>query len=286
LITEICGGVVSSPITDVYPNPVKEKEITLTWEKLDRIAGISINQEQAKEILSSLSFRYLLPTPLQSPLLAPTFKTDVMRSEDVIEEVLRINGYDKILIPASLRSSIGEGGENKKELLYEEVSQLLASVGFREMMNNSISNSIITTSFLPKERSRLVRLLSYSNVGLDSLRSSMLFPALEVVAYNHNRRQMDLKLFELGKTYKKAGEKYLEASKAHYSYYRLCAGRVVERRAATVDIYYLKGVVEAVLKKSSIRNYVTAAGNNNLLLEELTYAVAKDDTRHYGKSTS
>jgi phenylalanyl-tRNA synthetase beta chain len=112
----------------------------------------------------------------------------------------------------AVRSSLSFNWDNRKELLYEEISQLLASEGFHEMMNNSITNSKFHEEFFPDTKDSIVRLMSYSNAGLDSLRTSMLFPALEVVRYNNNRKQADLKLFEFGNTYRKEGDRYMESA--------------------------------------------------------------------------
>jgi phenylalanyl-tRNA synthetase beta chain len=115
---------------DIYPEPVKEKIISLTWEKLNRITGINIPRQTALKILQALSFKLISTTEEAITVAAPSFKTDVIQSEDVIEEILRIYGYDHIEIPAAVRSSLTLGWENKKELLYEELSQLFGSNRF------------------------------------------------------------------------------------------------------------------------------------------------------------
>jgi phenylalanyl-tRNA synthetase beta chain len=250
LIMEICGGKASSGIVDIYPEPVKEKIISLTWEKLNRITGINIPRQTALEILRALSFKLISTTEEVITVSAPSFKTDVTLSEDVIEEILRIYGYDHIEIPAAVRSSLTLGWENKKELLYEELSQLLAANGFREMMNNSISNSNYHETFFSESSDSIVRLLSYSNAGLDSLRTSLLFPALEVVRYNLNRKQSNLKLFEFGKGYRKINGGYQESSHLIL----IVSGHLTEEswkeKPAEADIYYVKGIIANVLKKA------------------------------------
>lgn len=284
LMKELAGAVVSSDIVDVYPLPAQENIIILSWEKLNRIAGITVPENIAVRILESLSFTVISSDDVQITVTAPTFKTDVARSEDVIEEIVRIYGFDKIPVPDEVRSSLSFSSEDKKELLTEELSQMLAAAGFREMMNNSISNSKYHESFFPDTKESVVRLLSYSNIGLDSMRTSMLFPALEVVRYNHNRKEFDLKLFEFGKTYLKQSEKYLELSHLIL----LVSGNLKEEswkeKPKQADFYFMKGVIENVLRKAGIRKYSEAAIHNNVIWQEgLEYSVGKMPVVSFGK---
>src|SRR5207244_8097669 len=138
----------------------------------------------------------------------PTFKTDVTMAEDIIEEILRIHGFEKIPVPDAVRASLSYSGDDKREALQNVLSETLVGFGFREMINNSVSNSKFHEEFFPEAKDELIKLLSFSNAGLDSMRTSMLFPALEVISYNHNRKLTDLKLFEFGKTYRKKEDLY------------------------------------------------------------------------------
>lgn len=263
LIAELSGGRISAEITDVYPHPVLKEKITVTWEKLNRIAGTEVPQAAVKKILEALSFSILSADDSGFTVAVPGFKTDVHRSEDVVEEVLRIYGYDKIPVPDALRSSISFSATEGRERFTEELSQLLAGSGFREMMNNSISNSKYHASFFPDSKSGVVSLLSYSNTGLDSMRTSMLFPGLEVIRYNHNRKQVDLRLFEFGKTYVKRENGYVESE----SLILMITGQqspeswIQEQRRT--DYFFLKGMVDMLLHKCGIqkKSIVDAAGS-------------------------
>ncbi|HUM47951.1 MAG TPA: phenylalanine--tRNA ligase subunit beta [Chitinophagales bacterium] len=283
LISELAGGMVSSDIVDVYPVPVSGRQITLTWEKLHRIAGIEIPKPIAIHILKAISFEIIAEDDLQITVAAPTFKTDVLRSEDVIEEILRIYGFDKIPVPDAIRSSLSFNTDDKKESLTEELSQLLAASGFREMMNNSISNSKYHEAHFPASKDSVVRLLSYSNIGLDSLRTSMLFPALEVIRYNHNRKLFDLKLFEFGKTYLKKEEGYQENSHLVV----LITGQLTpeswKEQQKPVDHFFLKGMMEKILKKCGINKYTETAFSDAIWEQGVTYRVGKTDLLSFGK---
>jgi phenylalanyl-tRNA synthetase beta chain len=283
LIVELAGGTISSEITDIYPLPVKPRQISLVWEKLNRIAGIIISPQTAKDILQSLSFEIISDTGTEVMVAAPTAKSDVLRSEDVIEEILRIYGYDKIPVPEALRSSLSFSIDDRKERLTEELSQQLASIGFREMMNNSITNSKYHHTLLADSKNLPVQLLSYSNTGLDSMRTSMLFPAMEVIQYNHNRKQHDLKLFEFGKTYAKANGQYTESA----SLALLLTGSLSKLswtvKEQFADTFYLKGVMEGIFKKCGIRKYAAKLFSDETWQEAVTWSIGNSELAIFGK---
>ncbi|MEO6166531.1 MAG: phenylalanine--tRNA ligase subunit beta [Chitinophagales bacterium] len=283
LIGELAGGMVSSDIIDVYPLPVTGRQITLTWEKLNRIAGIEIPKQIAILILKALSFGIIMEDDLQIIVTSPTFKTDVYRSEDVIEEILRIYGFDKIPVPDAIRSSLSFNTDDKKESLTEELSQMLAAGGFREMMNNSISNSKYHEAHFSESKESVVRLLSYSNIGLDSLRTSMLFPALEVIRYNHNRKLFDLRLFEFGKTYLKKEDGYLENSYLALVITGQLTPESWKEQQKPVDHFFLKGMMEKILKKCGINKYTETAFSDAIWEQGVCYRVGKTDLLSFGK---
>ncbi|MEP7129004.1 MAG: phenylalanine--tRNA ligase subunit beta, partial [Chitinophagales bacterium] len=214
---------------------------------------------------------------------APTFKTDVFRSEDVIEEVLRIYGYDIIPVPDAVRSSLSFSTNDKRETVTEELSQMLAASGFREMMNNSISNSKYHETFFPGSKDSVVSLLSYSNIGLDSMRTSMLFPGLEVIRYNHNRKMFDLKLFEFGKTYLKKEGKYEESS---YLVLLLSGELTTESwkvKQEPADYFFLKGIIKNILKKCGIKKVTSSAISNGIWEQATTFQIGKTELATFGK---
>ncbi|MFI5135853.1 MAG: phenylalanine--tRNA ligase subunit beta, partial [Chitinophagales bacterium] len=247
LIREICGGKISSDIIDVYPEAVKEKVISLSWEKLTRVSGIEIPKVDVKNILQSLQFTILSEDHTQLTVASPTFKIDVTMAEDVIEEILRIYGMEKIPVPDAVRSSLSFSGDNEQEIFQQTIAEMLASSGFREMINNSISNSKYSETYFPDSKDEAIKLLSYSNAGLDSMRTSMLFPALEVVAYNHNRKMTDLRLFEFGKVYKKQNDQYIESSRLILLVTGNKNAESWQVKEQPSDFYFLKGMAENIL---------------------------------------
>ncbi|MEO5673723.1 MAG: phenylalanine--tRNA ligase subunit beta [Chitinophagales bacterium] len=283
LITEFCGGKISSEITDIYPEPVKESTISLSWEKLNRVAGIKIPSSDVRNILKALEFNIISDDEEQITVTAPSFKTDVTMAEDVIEEILRIYGFDKIPIPDAVRSSLSYSGGDQSEELQIVLSEMLAGSGFREMINNSITSSGFHEEYFPEKKNEAVRLLSYSNTGLDSMRSSMLFPALEVISYNHNRKLTDLKLFEFGKTYRKEGEKFIESP---HLILLLTGNKFSESwqgKESPANFFFLKAITENIFKRSGIRNITSSAFSNSVWQSGMDYLTGKNSVLKLGR---
>lgn len=283
LMAELTGGHISSEIVDVYPHPVSRQEISLTWEKLDRIAGIEIPKSVAKKILETLSFSIQSEDDQGIVVDVPGFKTDVHRSEDVIEEVLRIYGYEKIPVPDAVRSSISFSASGYKEVFTEELSQLLAGSGFREMMNNSISNSKYHESVFPESTDTVVSLLSYSNTGLDSMRTSMLFPGLEVIRFNHNRKHFDLQLFEFGKTYQKKEKHYVESDSLVLFVTGQLATESWMQEQRPADYFFLKGMTGKLLDKCGIHKFSVAEAAGSIWDYAVEYQCDKRVVATFGK---
>ncbi len=276
LIREIGGGKISSEIIDIYPVSVKEKEISLSWEKLNRVSGIEIERKTAEQILKSLQFKIISADEKQITVETPPFKTDVTMAEDVIEEIVRIYGMEKIPVPDSVRSALSFTDGNDSEALKQALSEMLSASGFHEMINNSISNSKFQEKYFPDRKDDLINLLSFSNAGLDSLRTSMLFPALESVSYNHNRKMTDLRLFELGKVYKKSNEQYLETPQLILLITGNKSPESWQTNNEPTNLYYLKGMTEKILSRCGIVNFNTDKIQHNLFSEGLEYSVGKN----------
>lgn len=202
LIKEIAGGKISSEIVDVYPQPKGPVKISVTWKNITRLTGKEINSDIVRSILLDLGIRILTEDGIGMELEIPTFKTDVQREADVIEEILRIYGYDYIEMPGRLKSSLSFANKPDPEELRNLVSDLLTSRGFHEIMNNSLTRSkyVEESSWMnPAENVRLVNPLSSD---LNVMRQTLLFGGLETIAYNTNRKNPDLKLYEFGRTYR------------------------------------------------------------------------------------
>ncbi len=260
LIKEIAGGEISSEIKDVYPNPIEKWEITVSYENIDRLAGNKIDREIIKEILTDLEMEILEETPKGLKLLTPTFKVDVTREVDVIEEILRIYGYNNIETDNKIHSSVSLRPKPDAEKIQNMISDYLTAQGFTEIMNNSLTASEIYEKNKEFDEQRSVTLLNPLSKDLNILRQSLLFGGLEVIAYNQNRKQTDLKIFEFGKVYLKNKNYKKEKGVKNYFEEKHLAifdtGRLEPENwnasNSKVDFYHLKARVESIINKTGI----------------------------------
>ncbi|MCF8246624.1 MAG: phenylalanine--tRNA ligase subunit beta [Saprospiraceae bacterium] len=201
MIVELAGGEIASEVVDVYPNPIENQLITVSFDYVNRLIGMEIPKEKINEILSALEMKIMAETSDSFTVSVPTDKADVTRPADVVEEILRVFGLDNVPAPAQIRSSMVASEKPDPNAVRNTVADFLAANGFNEVMNLSLSQSAFHKEILPKETSELVFVNNTSNVQLDIMRPTMLFSGLEAVVNNQNRQQSDLKLFEFGKTY-------------------------------------------------------------------------------------
>jgi phenylalanyl-tRNA synthetase beta chain len=176
--------------------------VNVTWKNIKRLIGKDIEHENIKSILVDLGIEISKEDQAGMALLVPTFKTDVQREADVIEEILRIYGYDQIEMPGRLRSSLSFAIKPDPEALRNLVSNMLSNRGFLEIMNNSLTRSKYSEDSPWLDTAQDVRLLNPLSSDLNVMRQSLLFGGLETILYNINRKNPDLKLYEFGRTYK------------------------------------------------------------------------------------
>lgn len=201
MMVELAGGEIASEVVDVYPNPIENQQVTVTYDYVIRLIGMEIPKEKIKEILTALNMKIVEGTASSFTVSVPTNKADVTRPADVVEEILRVFGLDNVPAPTQIRSSMVASEKPEPNAVRNTVADFLAANGFNEVMNLSLSQSAFYKEILQKENSELVFVNNTSNVQLDIMRPTMLFSGLEAVMNNQNRQQSDLKLFEFGKTY-------------------------------------------------------------------------------------
>jgi phenylalanyl-tRNA synthetase beta chain len=252
LIQEVAGGAVSSEIVDVYPTAIENFEIDFSFDNCDRIIGQAIDRNVIKKILTDLEIEIVAENGAQLKLSVPPFKVDVQREIDVVEEVLRVYGYNNIELPAVLKSSLSYRTKPEKEKVTNLISDLLVSNGFNEMLSNSLTKS----DYYPETADSLVRIKNPLSKDLDVLRQSMLFDGLETIVYNQNRRNSDVKLFEWGKTYFKKETKFKEHS--HLSLFISGASTNENWDTANVgdvNFYQIKGIVNTIMEKFGMNKF-------------------------------
>ena len=202
LIKQIAGGKISSEVIDIYPNPILRWTIDVNYKNVDRLIGKVIDRETIQKILIDLDFEILDKSADGFQVRVPIRKVDVKREVDIIEEILRIYGYNNIEIPSKVNSSISFQPFPDPEKVQNIIADYLSDTGFIEIMNNSLTKSKYLESFTTDlELKNNVKILNPLSQDLDVLRQSLVFGGLETIIYNINRKVSDLKLFEFGKSY-------------------------------------------------------------------------------------
>lgn len=197
LMQEVAGGTISSTITDLYPQKIEQNEVVFNFSKSDKIIGKVLDRDLIKNIITHLGINILSEEADSLKLSIPTFKADVTREIDVIEEVARIYGYNNIDFPEKLMSTISYAQKPDKEYVLNETANILSHTGFSEMMNNSLTKNSNNLG----ETSTFVKIKNPLSSDLNVMRNNLLFSGLEVIKRNINHKKVDLKLFEVGKTY-------------------------------------------------------------------------------------
>ena len=262
LMQEVGGGMVSSDIIDVYPEPVQDFQITVLYKNIDRLIGKKIEPEVIKRILQDLDIHILEETETELAVVVPPYRVDVQREADVIEEILRIYGFDAVpLAPHTGASFLADFPKTDKEKVQFSVAELLAGSGFQEIITNSLTKETYTAKFPFLKEGEDVQILNKLSEDLGVMRQTMVFSGLEVVVYNTNRRQQDLKLFEFGKTYfkKPEADKGLKAyaEKSHLALF-ITGNQHPEtwlEKGKPVAFHDLKSAVHKVLAKLKVQRY-------------------------------
>lgn len=211
LIKEIAGGSISSEMIDIYPEPIEDFKVNIKYKNVDRLIGKSLGKDLIKNILESLDIHVTEETETGFTAIVPPYRVDVQREADVIEEILRIYGFGQVELSDALSSDyLSDFPVNDPEKLKLRVAELLVGNGFNEMINNSLTKPEYHAVLGDSLPGNPVKILNYLSEDLSVMRQTLLFSGLEVIAYNSNRRQKDLKVFEFGKTYHEIDGKYIE----------------------------------------------------------------------------
>ena len=260
LIKDIAGGQVSSEIKDVYPKSIEKWIVDINFDRVTRLIGKEIEKDIIVKILQDLDIEVLATSKEGLKLLVPTFKVDVKREVDVVEEILRVYGYNNIEIPEKVNSSVSLRQKPDLERIQNLVADYLVGQGFVEIMNNSLTKLEYISKSKIYHQDNSVELLNPLSKDLDILRQTLLFGGLEVINYNQNRRTNDLKIFEFGKIYKrKSAESKGEGVNNYFEEKHLAfftTGRMnTENWSASnakADFYVVKGFAESILQRLGV----------------------------------
>lgn len=257
LLKEIAGANISSDIIDIYPEPINSFDVELRLSQVNRLIGLEIPKEQVVKIIEALEIEISAEKEGVLQLKVPPYRVDVKRESDVIEEILRIYGYNNVPIYENVNSTLAYEPKPNKNLLQNLISDHLVSNGFNEAMSNSLTKQDYYTSEGFHKEETMVKIFNPLSQDLNGLRQTLLYGVLEAVVFNVNRRNSTLKLFEFGNCYyfdKDAGE---ENPLNKYSQKEKLAIAVTGNRAneswsigtETVSFYYLKSQAENILTR-------------------------------------
>nr|WP_294907140.1 phenylalanine--tRNA ligase subunit beta [uncultured Lacibacter sp.] len=249
LIKELGAGEIASDIVDVYPAPKEKQQIALKYHYLKKISGKNYHPDTVKKIFESLGFELIKESIDEIWVAAPFSKPDMELPADLAEEIMRIDGLDNVEIPTSITLSPSTEADQTSFAYKEKISNILAGQGFNEIFTNSIANSawydeeVLTTT---------VKMLNNLSAELNVMRPSMLETGLQCISFNLNRKNSSLRLFEFGKTYKTTETgKYFETD--HLSIYTTGSTEASwKQKASAVDVYFLKSVVNSILKYAGL----------------------------------
>ena len=247
LLQELAGGQVSSELLDLYPTKIEGTKIQLDYKYCDTLIGAKIERDTIQSILESLEISVLNRNDDGMELNVPAYRNDVLRPADIVEEILRIYGYNAIPFPERMGISISPSPAINVEVLRRKLFDHLTSSGYSEMIHNSL-----TSKEFYGEDSDVINILNPLSNDLSVLRANMLFQGLETIAYNQNRGQSDLKVFEFGKTYHQYSDKreekewlvaYLTGKQTIGSW---------SGKAEDAEFFELKGIAENLLLKIGV----------------------------------
>jgi len=292
LIKEIAGGSISSEVVDVYPEPVEDFRIEISYAHVDRLIGNHLDPTTIRSILESLEIRVEEENDRGMVLRVPPYRVDVQREADVIEEILRIYGFNRVEITKGLRSTLSSSSKPDKEQVVNLSSDLLSSNGFFEMKSNSLTPAAYyDTEETPDPGA--VRLFNPLSQDLALMRQNILFGGLEAIAYNINRKHPDLKLYEFGSCYfmedGNNGDNPLDKYKEAFHMGLFLSGKVQEgnwvQKPVDASFHQLKTFVELVLIKLGIDPVVLeSVGSDNPNYDEaLVYKYKKCALVEFGK---
>lgn len=282
LITEIAGGKISSDLVDEYPIKIEDSQVFLSFDKTNKLIGQEIPKETIKSILSALEIKVNNITETGLGLTIPAYRNDVQREVDVIEEILRVYGYNNIDITNKLNASISNTSKFENYKIENIVANQLANQGFYEIMTNSLTTDKYTSISKQLDPKNNVNILNPLSTDLSIMRQSVIFSGLETLAFNINRQQLDLKLFEFGKTY----HNFDDIKKEFNQLSVLVTGNKTEKRwnskKSEVDYFYLKGIIESIFNRLGIKKLKSLPLSNDIFNEGQQLNVGKNCLVEFG----
>jgi phenylalanyl-tRNA synthetase beta chain len=282
LITELAGGSIESDLYKINQELPEAPKFMLSFDQINKTIGQVISKDDISNILTALEIKIEHSNEEGMLIKIPSYRVDVSRPADVIEEILRVYGYNNVAISEVLQSNISDFVSLDDHQIAEQLSNQLASMGFNEMMNNSITNPDYGVFYESIKSQKVVNIINPLGQDLSQMRNSLLPGTLEVVTFNINRQSKSLRLFELGKTYHldKKGHK-----EKKYVSIALTGSVYKENWNVTEQpnsFYYLKGVIEQLLQKSTSVDWEESSCKKDIFSEGLSYSLQDQFLLHFG----
>ncbi len=281
LIKEIAGGTISSEIVDVYPRKAEFFRVDVSYKNIARLIGKDLGKETIKGILASLEIEIESETDAGLSLLVPPYRVDVKRETDVVEEILRIYGYNNVEIPTVVKSSLQYAPQPDPSQIRNLISEMLSSQGFNEIWSNSLTKAGYYEGLTQYSTGKTVNLLNPLSADLSGMRQTLLFGGLECIERNVNRQNKDLKLYEFGNCYFFEEDKVKEQPVPGYREEEHLALFITGAKSAEswtgeqqpTSFFQLKPIAENILKRMgfSLKTLRISDSQNELFSEGLTY---------------
>jgi len=281
LMKELAGGTISSEIVDVYPKPVEDFKVDISYTNVTRLIGKELGAEQIKNILTSLEIKIEKEDEKGLSLLVPPYRVDVQREADVIEEILRIYGYNNVEIPSLVKSSLQYAEQPDRNQMRNRAAEMLTAQGFNEIWSNSLTKAGYYEGLEKYGDAQTVKLLNALSADLNGMRQTLLFGGLEAIAYNANRQNKNLKFYEFGNCYFYTGSKLKEHPETNYREEEHLALFITgnkedenwTEKEQPTSFYGIKTYAENILKRFGFETskMQISDAENELFAEGLTY---------------
>ncbi|RKD86346.1 phenylalanine--tRNA ligase subunit beta [Mangrovibacterium diazotrophicum] len=282
LIKEIAGGKISSEIIDIYPTPIEDFSVDVTFANIKRLIGKDLGAELIKRILASLEIKVVSETETGLSLAVPPYRVDVKREADVVEEILRIYGYNNVEIPTQVNASLQYSVKPDPVKIRNIAADMLTALGFNEIWSNSLTKAGYYENRESLSADSTVKLFNPLSADLNAMRQNLLFGGLEAVAYNANRKNQDLRLYEFGNCYFKTGSELIDNPLKNYKeeeHLALFVSGQKERESWALvqspsTFFQLKSYVENLLLKFGLTTDRLKVDDfsNDLIAEGLIYS--------------
>ena len=281
LIQELAGGQITGKMQQAYPEKIEKKVVELDYDRIDNFVGKKLGKEVIENILEALAYEFVEKSENGAKVAVPSYMIDVYRECDIVEEILRIYGYNNIELPQAMKMSVNAPQKPEQEQVRKTIADFLAANGFVETMNNSLTKSEYYSKLKTFPEERCVRIMNPLSSDLNVMRQTLILNGLEVVAYNINRQITNIKTFEYGSVYSYNPEsdgKTLESYQEHTCYAMFMSGQ--PEKSWRTDLgkgsyFQLKGYLELLLKRfgCDIYSLETDAAPADLFSEGLSYSL-------------